>query len=116
LLFSEKCGIIYIEKEKGERTMNKPKFLLEFDMNNIQCDLPDLPQVTLWKTFDEAFAVALQAAVDCGVVVDFTEVVVDLLDGVLFIPDFCEIMPISLSKLGKVTWLGKKWTPEEEEK
>lgn len=95
--------------------MNKPKFLLEFDMSNMQCDLPDLPQVTLWKTFDEAFAVALDAAVACGVVVDFTGVDVSPLNGVLFIPDFCEIMPISLSKFGKVTWLGKKWTPREKE-
>lgn len=95
--------------------MNKPKFLLEFDMSNMQCDLPKLPQVTLWKTFDEAWEVALNAAVACGVVVNFADVIVAPQDGVLFIPDFCEIMPISLSKLGKMTWLGKKWTPEKEE-
>ena len=94
--------------------MNKPKFLLEFNMSNMQCDLPELPQVTLWKTFDEAFAVALDSAVACGVVVDFTEVIIDPLAGMLFIPDFCEIMPISLSKFGKLTWLGKKWAPKEE--
>lgn len=91
-------------------------FLLEFDMGNMKTDLPNFPQTTLWKTFDEAWKVALDFASKCSVTVNLEEVIFDLDNGVLFIPDFCEIMPISLSKLGKVTWLGKKWTPEEEEK
>lgn len=89
--------------------MNKTMFLLEFDCANMECDLPDVPEVTLWKTFDEAFAVALDAAAACCVKIDMAAAIINKERGELWFPDFCEIMPISLSKPGKITWMGKKW-------
>ena len=94
--------------------MKKTMFLLEFDCANMKCDLPDVPEVTLWRTFDEAFAVALDAAAACCVKVDMAAAIIDKERGELWFPEFCEIMPISLSKPGKVTWMGEKWRTREE--
>lgn len=94
--------------------MNKTMFILEFDFVNNEGELPNFPEVTLWKTFNEAWDIALKFASKLGIVVDMGEAIVNPDEGVLFIPGFCEIMPIKLSTHKKVTWFGKKWTEREE--
>ena len=94
--------------------MKKTMFLLEFDCANMECDLPDFPEITLWKSAEEALAVALEQANACGPVIDMSEAVIDLVEGKVFLPGFCEILPITMSSLDKITWMGSKWTPMAE--
>jgi hypothetical protein len=66
-----------------------------------------IPEVTLWENFGAALTAAIaQAALD-GLTLKFDEVEVEAIpDGVICIPGFCDIMPITISKLGSITWFG----------
>lgn len=89
-------------------------FLLEFDMTAIKGNLPVFPEITLWENFEDALAVAMSAAFENGVVVDHREINVDVEGKHLFIPDFCEILPITVSTREKMTWLGNEFKMGEE--
>ena len=68
-----------------------------------------LPEFTLWETFSEAVEVAFETAAECGVCIDMEEAEIDFSKGMCFLPEFCDIMPITISTKDRLTWLGKEW-------
>lgn len=95
-------------------------FLLTINFANLTEDtkeLPDLPEVTLWNTFADAVEAAFKCAAECGAKWDMEEADIDFGKGMLFIPQFCEVMPITISTADHITWLGtERKTKEEREK
>ena len=65
-----------------------------------------LPEVTLWNTMNEAMAAAMHQAILDGRKINFGgEATAD--EDSLCIPGFCDILPITTSRLNAVTWFGK---------
>ena len=85
-------------------------FLLTIDYRDMResKSLPTLPEFTLWQSFGEAAHAAFDAAAKCGVIIDMSEADIDIPNGQLVLPEFCEILPISISTTNKITWLGKE--------
>ena len=86
-------------------------YLLTFDAD---ADfIPSLPEVTLWKNFDEAMIAAI-GEVMSATEIDYDEISIDSNKGVFFIGGFCEIFPISVSSLDKITWFGEEFNGSED--
>ena len=79
------------------------------NMSDTIKELPNLPEFTLWETFSEAVEVAFETAAECGVCIDMEEAEIDFSKGMCFLPEFCDIMPITISTKDRLTWLGKEW-------
>lgn len=79
------------------------------NMSDTIKELPNLPEFTLWETFSEAVEVAFETAAECGVRIDMEEAEIDFSKGMCFLPEFCDIMPITISTKDRLTWLGKEW-------
>lgn len=89
-------------------------FLLRFDMSAINGNLPVFPETTLWEDFNDAVAVAMSAAFENGEIVDHCAISIDSEGKTLFIPDFCEIMPITVSTKERLTWFGNEFKMGED--
>ena len=98
-----------VKKNKNKDTV---MFLLMMDTKNF---LWNIPEETLWATFDEAFCAAMDALMAsecrhldiCGM--DF------VLGESAFVPECFEIMPIALSTADRITWYGKERKQNENE-
>lgn len=91
-------------------------FLLTISFANLTEDtkeLPNLPEVTLWNTFADAVEAAFKCAAECGAKWDMEEVDLDFGKGMMFIPQFCEVMPITISTADHITWLGTERKKKE---
>lgn len=86
---------------------NKVMFLLIMDC---QHKLWNIPEETLWLSFDDAFEAALRACSTQEEKIIWSELEVDEINGKekAFLPECFEIMPISISTLDRVTWFGKE--------
>ena len=87
--------------------MRQQFYLLTFDEAE---DISYLPEVTLWETFEEALSAALTEAKKQEKVIDFGDDIADIdYDNFqFFVPNFCEIFPISVSTFDRITWMGKE--------
>lgn len=86
-------------------------YLLTFDTD---VDfIPSLPEVTLWENFDEAMVAAIREVMS-ATEIDYDGISIDSSNGVFFIGGFCEIFPISVSSLDKITWFGKEFNGSED--
>ena len=75
--------------------------------------LHTIPEVTLWKNIDEAIFAALSEASHQEIELNFKDAEVDYEDKMISIPEFCEILPITVSNQNQVTWFGKPWENKE---
>ena len=96
---------------RRERHMKKKVFFLLI-MDNRKY-IWDIPEETLWLTFEEALDAGKKALYKSGKSfseLGFTEeeVEIDREKQMAFIPHVFEIMPISVSTEDNITWLGKK--------
>lgn len=90
-------------------------YLLTFD--NDADFIPSLPEVTLWENFDEAMVAAIEevmSAANGESIIEYDEINIDNEKGMFFIGGFCEIFPISVSSLDKITWFGKEFNGSED--
>ena len=85
--------------------MTKQLYLLTFDESE---DISFFPESTLWETFEEALAAALTEAKKQEKVINFNEADIDYASFMFYVPDFCEIFPISVSTFDRITWMGKE--------
>lgn len=82
------------------------QFLMSLDP---ECPITCLPEITIWNSFHEAMEVLLEAfSKDALIISPDSEIFVE--DNHLFIEGIVEILPISTSKRGNFTWLGRPWS------
>ena len=80
---------------------NQQMFLLTMNTSSF---VGEIPEVTLWKSFDEALSAAMDAIGGVAEELEWDN------DFQVFVPDGFEIFPISVSSSDTITWLGKPWT------
>lgn len=78
-------------------------------------DTRKLPETTLWASFAEAVEAAFEAAAESELTLEMGDASIVFHDGTMFVPGFCEIIPITVSTHDKITWLGKERKNKEEE-
>lgn len=78
-------------------------------------DTRKLPEATLWSSFAEAVEAAFEAAAESELTLEMGEASIAFHDGTMFVPGFCEIIPITVSTRDRITWMGKERKNSEEE-
>lgn len=91
----------------GKERMIKRKtfFLLMMDCSNHPWDIPEN---TLWLNFEDALEAATMAVTKADETNTWVEFELDEKRHTAFLPCCFEIMPISISTLDRITWLGKE--------
>lgn len=68
----------------------------------------DIPEDTLWLSFEDAFEAATSTVEKNASDIDWSELEVDEDLRMAFMPKCFEIMPISVSTRNRIAWLGKE--------
>ena len=68
----------------------------------------DIPEDTLWLSFEDAFDAATSVVEKNVSDIDWSELEIDESLHMAFMPKCFEIMPISISTHDRITWLGKE--------
>ena len=63
-------------------------------------------------TFEEALEAVIENAINSGLTIDFTDAEINMEEGTLYLPNYAEIMPISMSSKNCITWYGQKFKIE----
>lgn len=89
-----------------ERFVKRKTFFLL--IMNCSQNVWDIPEETLWLSFDEAFEAATKAVEKSVENIDWSELEIEEDSDTAFMPECFEIMPISISEPNRITWLGKE--------